>query len=66
MAAVNRCQGFYWLRIYHLTDGAICAPPPHQILFWCTKSNFYALKYKEVKGEVENAIQNKRIENKWI
>ena len=40
--------------------------PPHQILFWCTKSNFYALKYKEVKGEVENAIQNKRIENKWI
>ena len=27
MAAVNRCQGFYWLRIYHLTDGAICAPP---------------------------------------
>ena len=27
MAAENRCQGFYWLRIYHLTDGAICAPP---------------------------------------
>ena len=27
MAAVNRRQGFYWLRIYHLTDGAICAPP---------------------------------------
>ena len=26
MVAVNRCQGFYWLRIYHLTDGAICAP----------------------------------------
>lgn len=26
MAAENRCQGFYWLRIYHLTDGAICAP----------------------------------------
>lgn len=27
MAAVNRCQGFYRLRIYHLTTGAICAPP---------------------------------------
>lgn len=27
MAVVNRCQGFYRLRIYHLTTGAICAPP---------------------------------------
>ena len=27
MAAENRCQVFYWLRIYHLTTGAICAPP---------------------------------------
>jgi hypothetical protein len=27
MAVVNWCQGFYRLRIYHLTTGAICAPP---------------------------------------
>ena len=26
MAAENRCQSFYQLRIYHLTTGAICAP----------------------------------------
>ena len=32
MAAENRCQGFYRLRIYHLTTGAICAPPSGLIL----------------------------------
>ena len=44
MAAGNRCQSFYWLRIYHLTTWAICAPhglyvPPPEVLIIINEGN---------------------------
>lgn len=69
MAAGNRCQSFYWLRIYHLTTWAICVPPEVAQVLSLGTSAAQAVSWLAEKEDLRHRLGEIRygaIDGAWV